>query len=184
MTLQAFRVPDAESLMRLLRKASLFISLVATVCLTAVLGVIADNKSGLTILWIALLPAFWLALRFASRMAWDTSFKKTRLRIPATPEQVLIACILFFGVGIAFHSYMTAITLVGSQFPVGGAMILMAIPIYFVAFLCGLYVIYLPLLLAVIALTRKTPNSQPQPDAQDAVTNIEESMGRAAGRER
>lgn len=172
MVLEFFRISDAESLKVRLRKICLFISLIATVLLTAIFSVISGEKSGLAILWVALFPAFWLALRFACHMAWDTSFKKSWLAIPATPQQVLIACTLFFAPAIAFHSYMTAIAVAGSGWPVGGAMMFLAIPTYFLAFLLGLYVVYLPLLVAVLAFTRKAPNSTPQADAHETSRRV------------
>ena len=171
MVLEFFRISDAESLRVRLRQICLFVSLTATALLTAVFGVISKEKSGLAILWIALFPAFWLALRFACHMAWDTSFKKSWLAIPATPQQVLIACTMFFAPAIAFHSYMTAMALVGSSWPAGGAMIFVAIPVYFLACLLGLYVIYLPLLVAVLAFAGKAPNSTPQADAHETSRN-------------
>jgi hypothetical protein len=122
----------------------------------------ADLEYGhaLAFLWTVYFAAFWIALRVACAIAWETSFKQDAwLKLQAKPIEVLISIALFCIPLIALHAFFLFPVLVkGSIGYFSVALFIWAIPTYVFAVIVGLICIYLPTLLITKMVGLLIPN--------------------------
>jgi len=151
-----FDVADPAVLRQILRRGCLLLTVCAT--LAAVIAAIAFGSSGVVPVALALALVFWLSLRVAAVVAWESSFKaRSSFTIAASPRQVFLASLGVAVPLLAFHLVGIWLTTASIGTPATTSLLIWAAPIYIVAVVVTMCAIYLPLLLFIRVFVRDTP---------------------------